>query len=95
MRINTYLAPFSHKFASAIVSCLSPPYVSVLGVLSLQVSQACDTLGKELALRGIELVYGGGNIGIMGAVASAVHSHGGKVIGVIPRVRTILCVFIY
>ncbi len=42
-------------------------------------------LGALLAQRGITLVYGGGNVGLMGAMANAVHRHGGKVVGVIPR----------
>lgn len=42
-------------------------------------------LGKELAKRDITLVYGGASVGIMGAVADAVLSEGGKVIGVIPK----------
>ena len=42
-------------------------------------------LGTELARRGITLVYGGGNIGLMGALADAVIAAGGKAIGVIPR----------
>lgn len=41
-------------------------------------------LGALLASNGHTLVYGGGNIGLMGALAAAVHEHGGKVIGVIP-----------
>ena len=44
-----------------------------------------DALGRLLAARGIELVYGGGNIGLMGAVADACMSAGGSVIGVIPE----------
>ena len=42
-------------------------------------------LGKTLAERGLDLVYGGGSIGLMGVVADAVLAHGGKVIGVIPE----------
>ncbi len=42
-------------------------------------------LGKELARRGITLVYGGSSIGIMGIVADTVLEFGGKVIGVIPK----------
>ncbi len=38
-----------------------------------------------MARRGIELVYGGGNIGLMGEVATAVLAAGGRVIGVLPR----------
>jgi len=43
-------------------------------------------LGAELAARGLGLVYGGGRVGIMGAVADAVLAAGGDVVGVIPRV---------
>ena len=42
-------------------------------------------LGKELARRGITLVYGGSSLGIMGTVANAVLEAGGQVIGVIPK----------
>ena len=44
-----------------------------------------EKLGRLLSARGIELVYGGGNIGLMGAVADAALEAGGEVIGVIPR----------
>ena len=46
--------------------------------------EAAKTLGKELATNKIELVYGGGAIGLMGAVANAVLDNRGKAIGVIP-----------
>jgi uncharacterized protein (TIGR00730 family) len=42
--------------------------------------------GRELARRGISLVYGGASVGLMGTVADAVLREGGKVIGVMPRV---------
>ena len=42
-------------------------------------------LGETLAKQNIELVYGGANVGLMGAVADAVLSKGGKVIGVLPN----------
>ncbi|GIO84353.1 cytokinin riboside 5'-monophosphate phosphoribohydrolase [Paenibacillus faecis] len=41
-------------------------------------------LGKELAARGLSLVYGGSSVGLMGAVADAVLEEGGQVIGVLP-----------
>ena len=41
-------------------------------------------LGSLMAERGIQLVYGGGRIGLMGVVASAVHEGGGKIVGFIP-----------
>ena len=42
-------------------------------------------LGARLAAEGIALVYGGGNVGLMGIVADAVLANGGDVIGVIPQ----------
>jgi hypothetical protein len=45
---------------------------------------AAQWLGRTLAEQRIELVYGGGNIGLMGVLADAVIAHGGHVIGVIP-----------
>ena len=42
-------------------------------------------LGERLAADGIALVYGGGNVGLMGIVADAVLAGGGEVIGVIPQ----------
>lgn len=42
-------------------------------------------VGRELAQRGIGLVYGGGRLGLMGAVADACLEAGGEVIGVIPE----------
>lgn len=43
-------------------------------------------LGKLLALNNITLVYGGGNTGLMGAIANAVLEHSGNVIGVLPEI---------
>ncbi|XP_021760129.1 cytokinin riboside 5'-monophosphate phosphoribohydrolase LOG3 [Chenopodium quinoa] len=47
--------------------------------------EAAIELGKELVSRNIDLVYGGGSIGLMGLVSQAVHSGGRHVIGVIPK----------
>ncbi|GAB4402632.1 MAG: TIGR00730 family Rossman fold protein [Rhodoferax sp.] len=47
--------------------------------------QAAQTLGRALAHRGLELVYGGASIGVMGALADAVLAEGGTVLGVIPE----------
>jgi uncharacterized protein (TIGR00730 family) len=41
-------------------------------------------LGNRLAKEGLQLVYGGGNVGLMGIVADAVLEAGGEVVGVIP-----------
>lgn len=43
------------------------------------------TFGRELARRGLELVYGGSSRGLMGALADEVLGAGGRVTGVIPR----------
>jgi uncharacterized protein (TIGR00730 family) len=47
--------------------------------------EAAVGMGSILAARGIGLVYGGGNVGLMGVIADAVLAGGGNVIGVIPR----------
>ncbi|HXT11353.1 MAG TPA: TIGR00730 family Rossman fold protein [Candidatus Angelobacter sp.] len=48
-------------------------------------AQAAKTAGTELAKRGIGLVYGGGNVGLMGVIADSVLAAGGDVFGVIPE----------
>ena len=42
-------------------------------------------MGRELARRNIGLVYGGGNVGLMGVIADAVLKAGGEAVGVIPQ----------
>jgi uncharacterized protein (TIGR00730 family) len=51
-----------------------PRYVALAG-----------TVGEELARRGIGVVYGGGRLGLMGALATSALEAGGEVIGVIPE----------
>jgi uncharacterized protein (TIGR00730 family) len=46
---------------------------------------AAENVGQGLARRGIRVVYGGGRVGMMGAVADAARAAGGEVIGVIPQ----------
>ena len=46
---------------------------------------AATTVGEALARRALELVYGGGNVGLMGIVADAALKGGGRVTGVIPQ----------
>ena len=50
--------------------------------------EAAENLGRGLAEAGIGLVYGGGRIGLMGALADAAIAAGGHVIGVIPDFLT-------
>ena len=47
-------------------------------------AQAAEEVGRQLARAGFELVYGGGDVGLMGTVARAVLGQGGRVTGIIP-----------
>jgi len=47
--------------------------------------EAARAMGEALVAAGIDLVYGGGRVGLMGVVADAVLDAGGEVIGVIPE----------
>ena len=47
-------------------------------------TEAARAMGRALAAAGIDLVYGGGRVGLMGEIADAVLGAGGEVIGVIP-----------
>ncbi|MFO0848366.1 MAG: TIGR00730 family Rossman fold protein [Gemmataceae bacterium] len=48
-------------------------------------AETARLLGRELAARGLALVYGGGRVGLMGEVAAACVRAGGRVVGVIPN----------
>ena len=48
-------------------------------------AEAARALGKTLAQNRIRLIYGGGSIGMMGALAGSVLAHGGSVTGIIPQ----------
>jgi len=52
-------------------------------------AEAARVLGRTLAERKLELVYGGGSVGLMGQLADAALAAGGRVIGVIPEVLRI------
>jgi uncharacterized protein (TIGR00730 family) len=47
--------------------------------------EAAEAVGRGLAQRGVRVVYGGGKVGMMGAVADAAREAGGEVVGVIPQ----------
>ena len=55
----------------------------------LEYAAAAEALGTQLAREKIELVYGGGMVGLMGVVADAALKNGGHVIGVIPQAMVI------
>jgi uncharacterized protein (TIGR00730 family) len=50
--------------------------------------EAADALGRGLAAAGLRLVYGGGHVGLMGAVADGALAAGGRVTGIIPEFLT-------
>ncbi len=47
-------------------------------------AETAQMLGKTLAEKNIRLVYGGGNVGLMGITADSTMQHGGEVLGIIP-----------
>ena len=53
--------------------------------LSPDYARAAVETGRLLAERGLGLVYGGGNVGLMGVLADAALAAGGEVIGIIPK----------
>lgn len=65
------------KLKTICVNCASSPGAHP------DYAEASRELGKLLAQKGISLVYGGADVGLMGAVADSALAHGGKVVGVI------------
>lgn len=55
------------------------------GVYEPQYLELASAVGTELGKRGWQLVSGGGNVSMMGAVAAATRTAGGRTIGVIPK----------
>jgi uncharacterized protein (TIGR00730 family) len=67
------------QITSICVYCASGPGTNPAFV------EAARRFGRVLAENGIRLVYGGGSVGLMGALAEATLDHGGTVTGVIPE----------
>lgn len=65
------------RLTSVAVYCGSNPGTNP------EFTKVAAALGRTLAERGLRLVYGGGEVGLMGTVADAVLDHGGEVLGVI------------
>lgn len=70
------------KIESVVVFCGSKS-----GLNPLFANHAAE-LGRLIAVLDLKLVYGGGKVGLMGTIADAVLAHGGRVMGVIPKVLT-------
>jgi uncharacterized protein (TIGR00730 family) len=69
----------SPDFRRVCVFCASSPGTDPA------ITEATVELGRELVARDLELVYGGGAVGLMGLLADTVMEGGGQVTGVIPR----------
>ncbi len=59
-------------------------YCGSSGAVADVYREAASELGARLAETGIEVVYGGGHVGLMGLLADAALMHGGRVTGIIP-----------
>ena len=59
-------------------------YCGSSGAVEARFREAASELGARLAAAGIELVYGGGRVGLMGLLAEGALTAGGKVTGIIP-----------
>ena len=74
--------PGMNKIRTICVYCGSGPGTNPRFI------ESAIALGKAFAENGIRLVYGGGSIGLMGALATSVLDHGGMVTGIIPDFLT-------
>ncbi|HTS53187.1 MAG TPA: TIGR00730 family Rossman fold protein [Burkholderiales bacterium] len=68
-----------HRLSAVCVFCGSNPGADPA------YAESARRMGQTLADRGVTLVYGGGRVGLMGALADAALEAGGRVIGVIPE----------
>lgn len=75
---NPAAPPTSQKIRSLCVYCGSS------GAVDERYRDAASELGARLADAGIELVFGGGRVGLMGLAADAALARGGRVTGIIP-----------
>jgi cytokinin riboside 5'-monophosphate phosphoribohydrolase len=69
----------ARKITNICVFCGSSPNPSK------EFLDAAKQLGQVLAERNIHLVYGGGNLGLMGCVSKAAYERGSQVLGIIPK----------
>jgi uncharacterized protein (TIGR00730 family) len=77
--VKFYNRPMTFHLRSICVFCGSSPGQRP------EYAKAAEEFGRLLAGKGIRLVYGAGNVGLMGVLADAVLAAGGDVIGVIPQ----------
>ncbi|KAL6909604.1 hypothetical protein ACP4OV_001885 [Aristida adscensionis] len=78
-KISKKAAAAASRFRRVCVFCgSSPGKKAAYQVAAIQ-------LGHQLVERGIDLVYGGGSVGLMGLISRAVHNGGGHVLGIVPK----------
>jgi uncharacterized protein (TIGR00730 family) len=86
---NLLHLPYANFFHGMQEGKLNVKYICVFCGSSMGLRPAyklaAQAMGETLARRGLGLVYGGGNVGLMGIVADAALAAGGQVIGVIPE----------
>jgi len=68
-----------HESTAICVFCASSAHVAE------EFGAVAGKLGEVMAARGMTLVYGGGNNGLMGCLSASMHKNGGRIVGVIPR----------
>lgn len=76
-----FLASSSHSRPAPVSVCV---YCGSAHGSDTAFADAAVALGRALAEAGIGLVYGGGDVGLMGTIARSVLDHGGRVTGIIP-----------
>ncbi len=82
---NQNCIPFAAKLTAMPIHLLAVFCGSKNGNNPLYMLQA-EELCVMMVAKGIQLIYGGGSVGIMGKIADTVLQHGGRVTGVIPQV---------
>lgn len=86
-------------YTRRLIATLYARYKSIKEIINMKIAVFCgsstgndsiyvneaEKLGEFFAINDIDLVYGGGKVGLMGTIANAVLANGGKVYGVIPE----------
>lgn len=57
-------------------------YCSASSAIESHFAEAAEAIGRALATNGLQMVFGGGAVGLMGTAARACKAHGGRVVGV-------------
>jgi hypothetical protein len=82
---RTAAQPRSLSMTPLLTLCVGMLCCDAPGPNGEAIMAATQLLGRTMAERGIELVYGGGSVGVMGAISQSVDAAGGRVWGIIPK----------